>query len=357
MLVHVWCYFLQHKLRFLLCAISMSVAICSMLVLSYLSTILQNQMILQMEEMGANLIYVSLPNTLYLPQNWQKELQECANLYSFSRVASIQEENQIVQAVDASYFEIQDSKIEQGRLFKEFEKQVAVIGASLDTEKLHKTIRIQQQTYEVIGKLTKRGETLMGNEDQCIFIPYQLQNKNAPLLLQVKSKTKDTVESVKHYLIHYFQLYYKNDEFQVVSQAQMLEVMNQLLNFLKQILLAIAFLSFVVSLVGIMNVMFIGMEQRKAEIGIKKALGATQGEILGQFVLEVLWISVMGVAFGGWTGGLIILLLSQVFSTSFQISLGFLLKISVICISMGVLTGVIPAYFASRKEVVDCLRM
>ena len=140
------------------------------------------------------------------------------------------------------------------------------------------------------------------------------------------------------------------------SQTQVLGVLETILGLLTSLLAGIASISLVVGGIGIMNIMLVTVRERTKEIGIRKALGARQSQILAQFLIEAILITTIGGLIGlgvSYVGTIIISLI-----TGFNVILGLdaVVLSLVFSITIGVIFGLYPAYNASKLEPVDALR-
>jgi putative ABC transport system permease protein len=119
---------------------------------------------------------------------------------------------------------------------------------------------------------------------------------------------------------------------------------------------AIGLLSLVVGAFGIANIMFVTVKERTSMIGLKKAIGAKKSSILSEFLLEAAIICIMGGLIGLVLVFLLTVILTNVFNFPVYISAGILSLAISICVFIGILSGIIPAYIASRLDPVVAIR-
>jgi len=144
--------------------------------------------------------------------------------------------------------------------------------------------------------------------------------------------------------------------YRAFSQTQILGVLDTLMALLTTLLSGIASISLIVGGIGIMNIMLVTVRERTKEIGIRKALGARQSQILAQFLIEAVIITTLGGGLGLLVSYLGTLLIT--FLTDFNVLLGLdaVILSLVFSLTIGVIFGIYPAYTASKLEPVEALR-
>jgi putative ABC transport system permease protein len=260
------------------------------------------------------------------------------------------------------------AKLGGGRYFNKSESdaaaRVAVIGWTVRqklfpnvADPVGKTITINGQRFNVIGWLEKQGGTLSGDQDNQIGMPLgALQNitgsdRVAIILVKVTSSLDvDIVRAqIKRFLFPRFA-----DQITVFSQDQTLGVFNALLGTLTIMLAGIAGISLLVGGIGIMNIMLVSVSERTREIGIRKAVGARTYDILSQFVIEAMMLSVTGGVVGILLGALGAVALKPFVPTEitgWAVAIAFFFSAGV-----GVFFGVYPAWKASKLDPIEALR-
>jgi len=255
-----------------------------------------------------------------------------------------------------------------GRYFNRSESEagarVAVIGWTVRSklfpnvaDPVGKTMTIDGQRFTVIGWMEKQGGTLSGDQDNQIGMPLgALQNitgndRVAIMLVKVTdSRTVDLVRAqIKRLLAPRF-----GTDITVFSQDQTLGIFNALLGTLTIMLAGIAGISLLVGGIGIMNIMLVSVSERTREIGIRKAVGARTYDILSQFVIEAVMLSVTGGILGILFGALGALALSSFVPTEitpWAVATAFFFSAGV-----GVFFGVYPAWKASKLDPIEALR-
>ena len=145
----------------------------------------------------------------------------------------------------------------------------------------------------------------------------------------------------------------------VMSMQSMIEQMSSVTGTLSAMLAAIAAISLLVGGIGIMNIMIVTVTERKQEIGIRKAIGATRGSILRQFLTEAVVLCMLGCGIGiflSWTILRIAAVVASSLSMNFELNGGVVMISVLFCLFIGVVFGLYPANKAARKKPIDALR-
>lgn len=230
---------------------------------------------------------------------------------------------------------------------------------------LGRSFSFRGQRFVVRGVFDTFETTPLSGEadfNDAVFIPYgtaqDLTGNNAPIY-EVLAKPKDaqqtdqTVAAIKRGLR---QNHGGAEDFTVTKSSQALEVSNNILDLLTRLIGGIAAISLLVGGIGIMNVMLVSVTERMHEIGIRKAVGATNRQVLNQFMVEATVLSVAGGILGIVLAVLIDLLLRIFTNIQPVISWQVVVLAFVVSLAVGVLFGSAPALKAARKEPIDALR-
>lgn len=248
---------------------------------------------------------------------------------------------------------------------------VAVIGSGAAETIFHQALPLGDsfqymgQTFFVQGIFNQFDTSplsLSTDFNSAIFIPFstaqQLTNNNTQLYeVLAKPNNPNQTNAVVSAINHTLSNAYQNQEpFTVLSQDESLAVTNNILNLLTRLIAGIAAISLLVGGIGIMDVMLVSVTERMHEIGIRKALGATNRQILNQFLIESTVLSLIG----GVIGILISLLIDyllRVFTTlTPAISWQAVVIATFVSLVVGIVFGSIPALKAARKDPIDALR-
>jgi len=281
------------------------------------------------------------------------------------------------------YLRVEGGEVAQGRFFSELEERnfskVVVLGSTVkeelfgDHNAVGQKIKIKKHGFEVIGVMEERGQVAFQDYDNQIFVPIKTMQKliagvDHLGLIRMKVDHKDNLARAIRDVAMTMRAQHdisdpsgKEDDFTIRNAAQALDMITVITDGLKYFLAAVAALSLVVGGIGIMNIMFINISERTREIGLRKAVGARQGDILSQFLIETINITLIGGAIGILGGILIsflIYLVAQYLGYDWEflisyLSIGLALLVSVL---VGLIFGAYPAYKASCLEPVEALR-
>ncbi len=292
---------------------------------------------------------------------------------------------QTFQGVTANMFQIRNLAIGQGTQFTKSDvdsgNHVAVIGPDLATTlfgpyvtPIGKTIRLKDVSFRVVGILAKGGTGAFGvNQGDVVIIPITVAQNE---LLGITYFNTILVQGNPNYDIDFIQSRISfilqrdhgitdpnKDDFNIETQADILSILGSITSVLTLFLAAIASVSLVVGGIGIMNIMLVSVTERTREIGLRKAVGATNKDIQQQFLIESVLLTfmggVIGVALGAGIVGLVYFAVST-FSPSTGWIFAFpasavILGLSVSAIA-GIAFGIYPARQAARKNPIDALR-
>ena len=281
---------------------------------------------------------------------------------------------------NANFLRIRNWDLAEGRDFTESEIQggmrVALIGQDVATQlfgiddPIGQVIRIKQSPFRVIGLLSVKGQTLDGrSQDDTIIVPLrtaqrqlfgtQFQGTVAFILVQAKS------DSVMSSLQRNIELLLRQrhhlgehavDDFTVTNMAEVTEAATKITGMLSILLGAIASISLFVGGIGIMNIMMVSVTERTREIGIRMALGARRADIMLQFLMESVIITVSGGIIGILGGIGLALLAHRMFNIWTLISSSPVVLAFGVSVAVGIFFGLYPAHKASRMRPIDALR-
>ncbi|RMD59619.1 FtsX-like permease family protein [Candidatus Parcubacteria bacterium] len=281
----------------------------------------------------------------------------------------------------ASYEQIDSSEVAQGRFFTDREDKalakVVVLGKKIkdelfgDSDALGKYINISNSRYQVIGIMKERGTMMQMDFDKFIYLPIRTLQKRimginhiSYMVHQVKDmdRAAETAEEIRTILRRRHNITDPDkDDFRVVTMEEMMDILDTATSALTILLLAIVTISLIVGGVGILNVMYVIITERRSEIGLRKAVGARSWDIVMQFVLESVIITLLGGVVGILLGIVIAWLIAQV-AVAHQLDWRFVLPwqsfvVAVLfSIIFGIVFGIFPARKAARLDPVETLR-
>jgi putative ABC transport system permease protein len=283
----------------------------------------------------------------------------------------------VMVATNPNWSEIWNTQAENGRFFNDTEvsrlSRVAVIGQTLASELFEgddpvgKQIAVANNPFEVIGVLEKKGSSPTGMDlDSRIIIPLTTGMKrvfnqdyitNAKIVVEDASRMSDTVNDVKMLLRERHNLAPGvEDDFTIVTPTLIMALASKVSSTFNIFLILISLVSLVVGAVVIANIMFISVNERKAEIGIRRAVGATRRDILSQFLIESVTVSALGGIIGGLLGILTLTGLSSFTSIKSGAIIAPLTIAIISAIIVGLLAGIQPARKASRMDPIEALK-
>ena len=283
-----------------------------------------------------------------------------------------------IYGVNTEYLPIREWAVEEGSMFGQDEidnlSKVAVIGRTIQKNlfpegdsPIGQTIRFKNIPFKIIGILAAKGESNFGqDQDDIIIAPYTTVQKRVLAQTYLQSigasvitadQAENAVNEVKTILERTHNIAAdEENNFNVFSQQELISTFSSTSEMLTILLVAIASISLIVGGIGIMNIMYVSVKERTKEIGLRMAIGAKGKDILAQFLIESVLISITG----GVVGVVIGLLATYVVKafigwpvsiTFYSIVLSFL-----VCTITGVFFGWYPARKASDLEPITALR-
>lgn len=281
-----------------------------------------------------------------------------------------------VQGIAVPYLSMRSFTVEQGRALSEAEceggARVALLGPTTATnlfdegDAVDETIKLNGINFRVVGVLKAKGDQGFFNPDDQVLIPYTTAMKTVfgisrlrEIDLQVAAGTdsdKAQTAVVNHLRKRHRLAPDAEDDVRVQNQAQMLELMSSMAQTLTLFLGSIAGISLIVGGIGIMNIMLVTVTERTREIGVRKAIGARDRDILRQFLIEAVVVSVLGGMIGVALGAAVALGISMSGIISAKVELfSILLSIS-FAGGIGIFFGWYPARRAARMDPIEALR-
>jgi putative ABC transport system permease protein len=270
-----------------------------------------------------------------------------------------------------TYFEVENVTIADGRMISDGDvanrTRNVVIGNTVQTtlfpgeSAVGQLIRINGASYKVVGVATAKGETVGSSVDTAIVLPFSVGEKSFGIVHnRVQRTTIECVDPTQTKIViaeitDILTLKHKKVDFTIQDVAAMTALVTSAMTILTALLAAIGGLSLLVGGIGIMNIMLVSVTERTREIGIRKALGARERDILVQFLIESSLLSVSGGVLGIVVSVLGSDLVVSRFTTTAVTGSSILLAVG-FSIAVGVFFGVYPARTAARLKPVEALR-
>ena len=283
-----------------------------------------------------------------------------------------------VSGVGSEYLSIRQLVIEDGEMFSEHEEKTAakvcVIGKTIvdnlfpdGRNPIGETIRVNQVPLRVIGVLEAKGYNSMGmDQDEIVLAPYTTVMKR---LLAVdyfqgifasaisEDMTEYATAEIRDILRRQHRLKDgEADDFMIRSQQELSEMMDTTTSILTTLLACIAGISLLVGGIGIMNIMYVSVTERTKEIGLRMSVGARSVDILAQFLIEAILISITGGIIGIIIGGIICASINWLANWPVSIQSWSVVLSFAVCTVTGVFFGWYPAKKAAALDPIDALR-
>ena len=389
----------NNKLRAFLTMLGIIIGVASVIAMLAIGQGSKKSIQQQISEMGSNMIMIhpgaemrggvrqdpSAMQTLKL-ENYEKLSEECTNLSGISPnvsssgqlVAGANNYPSSVSGVSMDYLTIRQLTVEQGEMFTENDirtaAKVCVIGKTIvdnlfpdGSDPIGKVIRCNQIPFRVIGVLKSKGYNSMGmDQDDVVLAPYSTVMKR--LLAQTylsgifasaltEEMTEEAVDEITTILRREHKLKETDaDDFTIRTQQELSSMLNTTTDLMTTLLACIAGISLVVGGIGIMNIMYVSVTERTREIGLRMSVGARGVDILSQFLIEAILISITGGLIGviiGCGASFMIKAIAHwpVFIQPWSVLLSFL-----VCTVTGVFFGWYPAKKAAALDPIDALR-
>lgn len=285
--------------------------------------------------------------------------------------------NTTIYGVSEDYPAVRAWRFAQGEHFTEMEirgaAKVAVLGQSVATnlfgggDPIGQVIRIQSAPYEVVGVLRAKGANMMGrDQDDLVLVPWtsaqvRLTGETTFRAISVQAESAqripDVVEQITALLRQRHNIRAgQEDDVMIRNMQDMLEMATSTAQTMTILLGAIAGVSLLVGGIGIMNIMLVSVTERTREIGLRMAVGARGTDILLQFLVEAVVLSVSGGVIGIGLGYGMARAVSAKFGWSTLVSLDSVVLAFVFSAAMGIFFGFYPARKAARLDPIEALR-
>jgi len=379
-----WENIINNKLRSLLTMLGIVIGVASIIALITIVQGATNSISDQVNALGVNKITINAMGTPLkqgLSDDDMKSISTVDNISGISPTISGRTgivyngkaiEKVTVQGKNEVYFNTDSSLLKSGRTINildlESKNQVAIIGSNIVQELYYgvdpvgKELMINGTTYTVIGTITASSGFGSGSNNDTIIIPYTTALRglgvksisSLDVFLKDTKLADDTVANIKGVLNPAFN--YKDDAFTIFNMGDMIDTFQQMMSMMSLLLAGIAAISLVVGGIGIMNMMLVSITERTTEIGLRKALGATPNRIQLQFIIESIFLSIIGGLIGLILGSLIAYVAAALIGIGFAVSISTISLAVGFSAAVGIVFGYMPARKASRLNPIDALR-
>ena len=371
-----------NKMRSFLTILGVVIGVVAIVVLVAIAQGANASVVSRIESMGTNLISVNIrarwqnPITLEDLKNLSgtegvEYVAPIVNVSGTVKAGVTTYDDGSIQGTTPGYDQIRNYTVQLGRFLKDPDIDnrsfVAVIGTEAATE-MFGTIRVVGETFtlngytfSVVGVLEEMGSTISGSGDNLILIPFTLAERmfsqRGISSFYVSAVSAQEVTSAQEAVTAYLKkVFTTSSQYSVYNQTEMLSTLSETTATLTLMLGGIAAISLLVGGIGIMNIMLVSVSERTREIGIRKAIGAARGNILMQFLIEALVVSLMGGLLGLGIATAACYFLGPVLNMTLTISP----MVSAVAIGFSVFIGVVfglyPANKASKLRPIDALR-
>ncbi len=389
----------NNKLRAFLTMLGIIIGVASVIAMLAIGQGSKRSIQKQISEMGSNMIMIhpggemrggvrqdpSSMHTLKL-ENYETLRDECIYLSDISPnvsasgqlISGANNYPSSVSGVSIGYLNIRQLKIEQGEMFTEDDirtaAKVCVIGSTIvenlfpdGTDPIGKVIRCNQVPLRVIGVLESKGYNSMGmDQDDVVLAPYSTVMKR--LLAQTylsgvfaSALTEDMTEEAVDEITKILRREHKlketdDDDFTIRTQQELSSMLNTTTDLMTTLLACIAGISLVVGGIGIMNIMYVSVTERTREIGLRMSVGARGIDILSQFLIESVLISITGGLIGVILGCGASYIIKTVANWPVYVQPWSVLLSFAVCTFTGVFFGWYPAKKAACLDPIEALR-
>jgi putative ABC transport system permease protein len=289
--------------------------------------------------------------------------------------------NTSVEGVTPAYLVVREWDVAYGRFFEESEgnqaRKVVVLGQTTarelfgNTDPIGQTVRVNNATFEVIGVLQSKGQTGVGqDQDDIALAPFntvkrrisgRVGSADSVSQISVKAESESAMLRVQEEITELLRQRHRirtgeADDFTVQNLSSISEAMQDTVGTFTGLIAGVAGVSLLVGGIGIMNIMLVSVTERTREIGLRKALGARRDDILHQFGLEAVTLSVLGGVVGLILGALSAWGITSVMNL--PLVLGYEAAVAALAVSagVGVVFGIYPAFQAASLNPIEALR-
>ncbi|MDD4178739.1 MAG: ABC transporter permease [Candidatus Margulisbacteria bacterium] len=387
---------LANKLRSLLSILGVLIGVAAVIAMLAIGTGAKKSVEQTMASMGSNLLMVSAS---YRQQGISLGSSSSPTRFTFDDLAALKKIENVsrvspnvsgrvqvvaqnknwntsVMGTTPDFQSVRNSIPDRGRFFTEEEvtsrAKVAVIGKTVatelfgDSDPIGQSVRVNRISFTVIGVLPEKGSSGFQNSDDRIVVPittamYRLLGEDYIRSFDVQVDDPDAIAAVQAAIIPVIGKLHRMTDAQlenveVRNMAEMQKALTDVVNTFTTLLGAIAAVSLLVGGIGIMNIMLVLVMERTHEIGLRKALGAENRDIMIQFLVESVLICVLGGVLGILIGSLIAWIAASVFGWNALVSFSSIMLAFAFSVLVGMIFGIWPAWRAAKLLPIEALR-
>lgn len=397
-LTNAWRSIMANKLRTTLSSLGIIIWVSSVIILLAFGEGTQKTITANIESLGTNLLTITPGGVQQNNVTATKSLRSQTDVFTlldahalewFTNIVAISPQVQwsrqilyntastrsTVYGVIPSYLSVRNSSVAFGNFISQKDDdqgaKVAVLGSEViktlfsNQDPLGKKIRIWTTFFTVIGTMKEKWGNGFSNADNAIFIPLstaQYRVFGSKYISQIgvtvldAKKIGDTKQQLISFFLRRFAIKDPNEaNFQIFNSADSLSAITSITDTLKVFLWGIAAISLLVWGIGVMNIMLVTVTERTKEIGIRRAIGALDRDIIIQFLTESIVLTLIGGIIGILVSEWVVALVNKLWFAAL-ITLNSLTLSFVCAVSVGIVFGILPAYNAAKLKPIDALR-
>ena len=380
-----WESILVNKMRSVLTALGIIIGVAAVIAMLSVGESGKSTITNQISSMGTNLIMLNSNSSSFRFSAKGAEYMKENSPHVSAAVPSVTSrlsirvagsaESKSVEGTTVDYLTVRNRTLLEGDFLNEehirYYRKVAVIGSQIATDffgdgyAIGEKIRIAGQSFEIIGTLEAKGSSMGQNMDEVILIPIttmqRLIGRTTISTIYFGATDSDTTKVAMQEIEASLRSLYgsradRTNVYFINSMDDLLETINTATQTLTIMLAGIAGISLLVGGIGIMNIMLVSVTERTREIGIRKAMGAKRRDVLIQFLIEAVILSLFGGFVGLLLGIGIALVISTIAGWAPYISISAVIMALTFSISIGIFFGLYPANRASKLDPIEALR-
>ncbi|HIK29615.1 MAG: ABC transporter permease [Oscillatoriaceae bacterium SKW80] len=310
-----------------------------------------------------------------------RDVKAVAPTLNSSELVSFRNKNASASIVGTTpdFLSVRSFSVAKGRFLSELDlkknEQVAALGSEIaqqlfgERNPIGEQIRLKNKSLRVIGVMAPKGSTFGDNQDMNVFVPLttmanRIVGRTSPYGIQVtfisvSVKNEESMKRAQYQIENLLRLRHKitdEDDFTVRNQKDLMNILGSITGALTLLLAATAAISLIVGGIGIMNIMLVSVTERTQEIGLRKAVGASEQDILIQFIIESVILSATGGLLGTALGIGGVLLIGALTPLKAGVSLVAIALAVGVSGGIGLFFGVFPARQAAKLDPIVALR-